>query len=92
MECKYCRERMLDYLRQRLNADDAQAFDLHLSQCPDCRWEIDQHRRLDQLLDTWQVPPAQPGFERHLNMKLEKETASWWQRWLHQIRRIFQSV
>jgi anti-sigma factor RsiW len=74
---------LLGYLEDGLSADERQAFALHLEQCPDCRRQLDQQRRIDHLLrqgagDDVPVPPGLTvRVERRLRAARRRRLAVW---------------
>ncbi len=47
----------------------------HLGECPRCRETVEQHGRLDALLDEWKTAEPKPWFDARLRQAVEAEQA-----------------
>lgn len=62
MRCDDVRELRIDRLRGRLSPDRARELDDHLAECPACRAELEEEKRLDHVLDRLPGLPVPEGF------------------------------
>ena len=47
----------------------------HLGECPRCREIVEQHGRLDALLDEWKAAEPTPGFDARVRQAVEAQQA-----------------
>lgn len=70
-------ELLLAYSANKLDAETALLVERHLAICPACREFVANQRAVLAALQTWEVPPVSPDFDRRLYQRIEKEV-SWW--------------
>jgi hypothetical protein len=62
MDCKEVKEALYDFLTRRLKDGDRQEVDAHITDCENCRKNLEELRGTLTLLDTWKTPELSPGF------------------------------
>ena len=84
MGCKWCRERMQAFARNRLSEADRREFEEHAALCPACREELAQEQALERLLNTWEAPEPSPDFETPVVAGLaeDREVHAWWRNFI----------
>lgn len=80
MDCKLCREHMKEYLMEKMDSASMKAYRHHLGVCPDCRREVDQTDKLNQLLNSLSTPKVSHDFDQKLQACIRKKTSPWWKR------------
>jgi len=70
MTCEHVQELLADYLEGRLEPELQPQVRLHLTQCPDCREELEAEKALCQWLGARKVIPVSPQFSRNLMSRL----------------------
>lgn len=54
--CEEIRSLMMDYIYDEISEADSNAFELHLSECPECRAEVESLKRTSCILGEWVEP------------------------------------
>jgi anti-sigma factor RsiW len=63
MTCRQFIEFLLEYIEERLSAEERERFDAHLRICPDCRTYLETYGKtveLARLAESDSVPPDVP--------------------------------
>jgi Zn-finger nucleic acid-binding protein len=68
-------ERLISYAYRLTDEPEASQVRAHLGECPLCRGIVEQHGRLDALLDEWKVAEPTPGFDAHVRHAVEAHQA-----------------
>ncbi|MBN1595619.1 zf-HC2 domain-containing protein [candidate division FCPU426 bacterium] len=85
MDCKVCRESMYSYLRGYLDREEQRQCNDHLHGCPECRREVEQELRLNDLLDDWDVAGVGRSFAERLLRRPEKKRQRTRGHWLRRL-------
>jgi anti-sigma factor RsiW len=85
VDCKLCRENIHSYVRGYLSADDQKQFEEHLEICLDCRREVEQEKKLNEIMNGWEVAKVNKAFDVNLTYRLAEEKTrrpqqSWFKR------------
>jgi hypothetical protein len=73
MQCEKLREDLLDVLYDEASTETRRRVEVHVTQCPACRNELDSLRQLRRRLSAWKVPgplrqPVRPAPNRGLRL------------------------
>lgn len=71
---RHPRERLSEYLDDRLGVEDRASMDRHLAECEDCRVELDALRRLARAIAGEEVPPVPVDLQARIGRKLDAAT------------------
>jgi anti-sigma factor RsiW len=72
MDCKEVKEALYDFLTHRLKDDDLQKVDAHITQCENCKKNLEELKGTLNLLDTWKTPELSPGFRARVLESIEE--------------------
>lgn len=82
MECPIDRKRevLIAYCAARLPADEAEAVELHLRECPQCERFVRGQSAVWNRLGEFDAPPVSENFDRLLWARIESgQHDRWWQ-------------
>jgi Zn-finger nucleic acid-binding protein len=68
-------ERLISYAYHLTDELAASQVRAHLAECPRCRGIVEQHGRLDSLLDEWKAAEPTPWFDARLRQAVEAQQA-----------------
>jgi anti-sigma factor RsiW len=68
-------EKLIRYAYRLTDEPAASQVRAHLGECPRCREIVEQHRRLDVLLDEWKAAEPTPGFDARVRLAVEAQQA-----------------
>jgi hypothetical protein len=72
MDCKEVKEALYDFLTHRLKDDDLQKVNAHVTQCENCKKNLEELKGTLNLLDTWKTPELSPGFRARVLESIEE--------------------
>ena len=68
-------EKLISYAYRLMDEPAASEVRAHLGECPRCREIVEQHGRLDALLDEWKTAEPTPGFDARVRQAVEAQQA-----------------
>jgi len=68
-------EKLIRYAYRLTDESAASEVRAHLGECPRCRGIVEQHGRLDALLDEWKAAGPTPGFDARVRQAVEAQKA-----------------
>jgi anti-sigma factor RsiW len=68
-------EKLIRYAYHLTDEPAASEVRAHLGECPRCREVVEQHGRLDALLDEWKAAEPTPGFDVRVRQAVEAHQA-----------------
>ncbi|MGA3326766.1 MAG: zf-HC2 domain-containing protein [Terriglobia bacterium] len=68
-------EKLIRYAYRLTDESAASEVRAHLGECPHCRGIVEQHGRLDALLDEWKAADPSPGFDARVRQAVEAQKA-----------------
>jgi predicted anti-sigma-YlaC factor YlaD len=68
-------ERLISYAYHLTDERAASEVRAHLRECPRCRERVEQHRRLDAVLDEWKAAEPALGFDARVRQAVEAQQA-----------------
>ncbi len=68
-------ERLISYAYHLIDEPAASQVRAHLGECPRCREIVEQHGRLDALLDVWKAAEPSLGFDARVRQAVEAQQA-----------------
>ena len=68
-------ERLISYAYHLTDDPAASQVRAHLAECPRCREIVEQHGRLDALLDEWKAAEPTPWFDARVRHAVEEQQA-----------------
>ena len=72
MICKECRQKISLYLDNELTEEEKTEFENHVSECEDCRNELDKIKRIVKELNSIPMEELPEGYCKNLHMKLKE--------------------
>jgi chaperonin cofactor prefoldin len=72
MICKECRQKISLYLDNELTEEEKTEFENHVSECEDCRNELDKIKRIVKELNSISMEELPEGYCKNLHMKLKE--------------------
>jgi len=69
-------DKLISYAYHLADESAASEVRAHLEACPHCREIVEQHARLDGLLDEWKTASPRPGFDVRVRQAVEAQQAS----------------
>lgn len=88
MDCRHFDEYISPYLDQVLDEKEKDLFERHLNNCPECKKNLEDTRRLISILGDLGEEPLPQGFQENMFRKLEKledvqkPNGHYWLRWI----------
>ncbi len=79
MKCKEAEKRLLRSLDERLNPEEREVLERHLSDCPACRRVEGEYKALGRLLQRSDAFGPLPRFWERLSVRLEDRGQAWGQ-------------
>ena len=68
-------EKLISYAYRLTDEPAASQVRAHLGECPRCREIVEQHGRLDAVLDEWKAAEPTPGFDARVRQAVEAQQA-----------------
>jgi chaperonin cofactor prefoldin len=72
MICKECRQKISLYLDNELTEEEKTEFENHVSECEDCRNELEKIKRIVKELNSIPMEELPEGYCKNLHMKLKE--------------------
>lgn len=67
----FAQEELMAFCDGELSAEETQAVETHLAECPDCADQVRQFRETSQSLREWQAPPVSKRIEDAVEERLQ---------------------
>ena len=64
-------EKLIGYAYRLMDESAASEVRAHLGECPRCREIVEQHGRLDAVLNEWKAAEPTPGFDARVRQAVE---------------------